>query len=155
MGAANSATLAARATVAARARHQYANNPYATAAVETFTSAMTGAAGIRPQSAHSEPAIRAETNACFTAWAEDVTGDGRVSFSALQAGLARGLARDGEAFIHMRATPEGLRLHMLDPEQVDPTLHRDLGRHSRIVAGIEFDADGRRVAYHTFEDSLD
>ena len=34
-------------------------------------------------------------------------------------------------------------------------LNVNIGRHSRIVAGIEFDAHRRRLAYHTFEDSPD
>ncbi|SFI08246.1 phage portal protein [Albimonas pacifica] len=156
MTAPNTAALAARGPILARARYQVANNGYAAAGVESIASALTGATGIRPQSAHPDPAARSAINASFTAWAEDVTGDDRTNLAAFQAAVARALPRDGEAFILLRARQgEGLRLQLLEPDQVDPTLHRDLGGGARIVAGIEFDGEGRRVAYHVFEDPLD
>src|SRR5262249_14133060 len=45
-----------------------------------------------------------------------------------------------------------LRVRLLDAEQIDGALHRELGGGARIVSGVEFDAAGRRVAYHAFRD---
>jgi lambda family phage portal protein len=55
---------------------------------------------------------------------------------------------DGEAFALLVNADDGLRVRLLDAEQVDPSLNRELRDGGRIVQGIEFDAAGRRVAYH-------
>ncbi|WP_417607242.1 phage portal protein [Primorskyibacter flagellatus] len=61
----------------------------------------------------------------------------------------RALVRDGEAFLRIHVTAgREIRLKALPAEQVDPTIHRDLGDGGRIVAGIEFDAEDEVVAYH-------
>lgn len=151
----NSSALAGRGPIQDRARYLAGNNPHAAAAVEALASALTGAGGIRPSSAHPDPETRGAVNAAFARWAEDPDGEGRTSLAALQALVARGMVRDGEALIQLRA--DGGRLHpqMLDPRQLDGALHRDLGGGARIVAGVEFDAAGRRVAYHVFPDLPD
>ena len=58
---------------------------------------------------------------------------------------------------HQLVTVErgALRTRQLSPEQVDPALNRELAGGGRIVAGIEFDAYGRRVAYHVLPDAPD
>ena len=53
----------------------------------------------------------------------------------------------GEAFIQLVTTDEGLRLRRIAPEQVDITQTGELSSGGRIIAGVEFDAEGRRVAY--------
>ena len=47
----------------------------------------------------------------------------------------------------------GLRL--LSPEQLDPALTREIENMQRIIAGVEFDWTGRRVAYHVFPRQAD
>ena len=67
----------------------------------------------------------------------------------------RSLVEAGEAFVRFRPRlPNGLavplQLHLLDPGQVDPALHRDNANGTRIRSGVELDQDGARVAYHVF-----
>ena len=64
--------------------------------------------------------------------------------------VVRSMFTDGEAFARFRIAdgPMPLRLQMIAPDQVDPTVHRDLDGGRRIRSGIELDADGRRLAYH-------
>ncbi len=64
--------------------------------------------------------------------------------------------RDGEVFVRLETDRSGaLRLRLIPTEQVDRALHRDLGDGARIISGVEFDGDGRRVAFHVFPDSPD
>lgn len=53
----------------------------------------------------------------------------------------------GESFIQLVTTDEGLRLRLIAPEQVDIAQTGELSSGGRIIAGVEFDAAGRRVAY--------
>ncbi len=55
---------------------------------------------------------------------------------------------DGEAFLHVLPGEDGPRLRLLPPELVDESLTRELGNGAVIVQGVEFDSEGRRVAYH-------
>ena len=57
----------------------------------------------------------------------------------------------------MLTTPRGeLRVRLLSPEQLDPALNRDdLNGGPRIVAGVEFNAFGERIAYHIFPEHPD
>jgi capsid protein len=54
---------------------------------------------------------------------------------------------DGEAFALLLNTDSGFRIRLIDAEQVDASLNRVID-NGRIVQGIEFDTQGRRVAYH-------
>ena len=58
------------------------------------------------------------------------------------------LVIDGEAFVQVMMTEDGPRLRLIPPELVDESMTRELGGGALIVQGVEFDADGRRVAYH-------
>jgi len=55
---------------------------------------------------------------------------------------------DGEAFIRIIWTDEGMKLQQLSAEQVDLSYTVELGSGARIIAGVEFDASGQRLAYH-------
>ncbi len=58
----------------------------------------------------------------------------------------------GECFIQLQIVDNvpgvPLRLRLIDPDQVDLSYSVELASGGRIVAGIEFDANGNRVAYH-------
>lgn len=146
------AQIAQRGTLAQRARHLVANNPLAAAGAEAWVNALVGT-GIKPQSAHPEPAVRAQLNAAWERWTDEADADSLGDAYALQALAARRMVVDGEAFAALSHGEDGaLRIRLIDAEQVDGALHRDLGGGARILAGIEFDASGRRVAYHLFKD---
>lgn len=84
----------------------------------------------------------------FEAWTDDADADGLTDFYGLQAVMVRRMVIDGEAFGLLVAGDDGLRVRLLDAEQVDPNLNRDIPDGGRIVQGVEFDVAGRRVAYH-------
>ena len=146
-GRINSEVAAAGPQLSARARYLANNNPWLSQAVANWCGALVGP-GIVPTPQHPDTDTRADQTAQFSIWADAADADGRTDFWGLQADIARGLVIDGEAFVQVIDTDDGPRLRLIPPELVDWTLTRDLGNGAVIVQGVEFDADGNRVAYH-------
>lgn len=70
--------------------------------------------------------------------------------------VARSLVITGEAFVHMTVDSSGaLSLRLLNPEQVQTGLSLELPNGNRVVAGVEIDPSGRRVAYHMSRNAPD
>ncbi|MGP9814418.1 phage portal protein [Rhodopseudomonas sp. NSM] len=142
-----SAMHAARGPLARRTRYLAGSNPLAASGVEAWVSGLVGT-GIKPQSAHADPSVRSALNLSFENWTDEADADGLTDFYGLQAIMVRRMVIDGEAFAVLGTIDGRLRIRLVDPEQVDPSLNRELIDGSRIVQGVEFDAAGRRVAYH-------
>ena len=135
-------TLAARQTVEKRASALYLNSAQANRIVEAWASALVGGGGWNARSQHPDRETARGLNVAFEAM-----------IAPLLLPLARGLVRDGEAFVQMIVTEEGdLRLKQIEPEQIDANLTRDLGDGRRIVAGIELDETDNVLAYHVYRD---
>lgn len=145
-----SETLAASAPIRSRARYFAANNAWAANGVSALVAGLTGT-GIVPSSAHPDAAVRDQIGRRVATWSKVADAEGRTDLYGLQAAAVRGLVIDGESFIHMETRPEGLRLRLLPPEMIDEADTRDLPNGGYVVAGIEFDAAGRRVAYHVLK----
>lgn len=146
------AQIAQRGTLAQRARHLVQNNALACAGVEAWVSALVGT-GIKPQSTHPDPATRAALNAAWERWTDAADADGLGDLYALQGLAARRMVIDGESFAALSHAADGaLRIRLMDADQLDGAMHRDLGNSARVVSGIELDAAGRRVAYHVFRE---
>jgi capsid protein len=144
LAAPNSSMLAARGPARQRAGDAYVNNAHAHRAVELLVASLVGS-GFQAQSQHPDPATRRQENDAF----EDLVASILIC-------LARSLIRDGEAVARIVARPDGrLSVLLLSAEQLDPTLHRELGGGARIVAGVEFDADGERAAYWLLPEAPD
>lgn len=144
------AVLAAAGPVRSRARYQAANNGWAVSGVEALTTALIGS-GIVPAPLHSDESARKLIGAAFTSWAATADADGLTDFYGIQASAARALVVDGEAFLHMPVGADGLKLRLIPAEMVDASYTVELGDGRRVIAGIEFDAAGTRVAYHVSE----
>jgi lambda family phage portal protein len=140
-------TLAAAPILRSRARYWAANNPWVSNGVAALVDSLIGA-GITPAAAHPNAAIRAALDDAFAAWATLADFDGLTDFGGLQAQIARGLVVDGEAFVHVINGEDGPQLQLIPPELVDESMTRDLGDGACIVAGVEFNGSGQRVAYH-------
>lgn len=70
--------------------------------------------------------------------------------------LVRSQFVNGEGLARMRADRQGnLRLQVLNNEQLDRSISRELGSGGRIVAGVELDALDNVVAYWILPDALD
>jgi lambda family phage portal protein len=141
-GIGNATIAAGVINVRQRSRHASVNNQWLANGVAAWVAALVGA-GIT-----AAPAI-ADATPAWNAWVERVDADGRTDLYGIQSAAARALVVDGEAFLHMLPGPAGeLRVRLLAADQIDFSLTRELREGGRIVNGIEFSDDGRRVAYH-------
>jgi lambda family phage portal protein len=141
-------------TVLARSRYLAANNPYAAAAKETFVSALVGA-GIKPSSLVDNASLKKAIQEAWLEWTDEADADGLTDLYGVQAIVAAEMFEAGECFVRIRARrPEDglsvpMQLQILPAEMLDLSDNRVLGSNgSRVEMGIEFDAIGRRVAYH-------
>lgn len=146
-GRINPEVAAAGASLRTRARYLAHNNPWIANAVANWTGALVGS-GIMPTSQHGDATARKALALLFNAWAEEADADARTTFWGSQADVARGLVVDGEAFVQFLDSDDGLRVRLIPPELIDESMTRELGNGRVIVQGVEFDTDGRRVAYH-------
>jgi lambda family phage portal protein len=149
------AAILAGATVAARRAGYYArNNPWIAAAVQSLVANAVGT-GIKPRSTHPDAKVRDALHALWARWTDRADAAGLTDFYGLQALAVRAMVESGESFARLRAVDSSdgivpLRIELLDREQVPTDLHREIGGGARIRAGIEFDAAGRRIAYHCY-----
>lgn len=138
----------------ARSRYLIQNNPYASAACETFVSALVGN-GIKPSKLGLTPE---QKKAFSTLWADSIPymdADGALDGYGLQALIGRELFAAGEVFtvddipagpVPTGAVPCAVRIYQ---SEMLPFWHTaPLAGGARIEMGIEFDASGRRTAYH-------
>jgi lambda family phage portal protein len=149
------AAILAGATVAARRAGYYArNNPWVAAAVQALIANAIGT-GIKPRSAHPDSTVRGALHRLWARWTDRADANGLTDFYGLQALALRAMVESGESFARLRTTDSGgglppLQIELLDREQVPSDMHREIGNGARIRAGIEFDAAGRRIAYHCY-----
>lgn len=137
-------------TLRSRARSLANNNPWISQAVGNWVGALVGS-GIVPTPKHGDPTIRTALYSHFNDWAEEADAEGRTNFDGLLADITRGLVIDGESFVQIIATGDGPRLRLIPPELVDEAKTVELANGGHIISGVEFDADGRRVAYYVFQ----
>ncbi len=144
-----SAALAATRQIRVLARGLVANNPNGRAALESLVSGVVGS-GMSPQSKAPDGSFRTVANASWARWGSRCDADGVLGVEGLQAALWRAVEVDGEAFLALLMDGGELRLRLISADQVDSAHHAQLAGGGMIVSGIEFDAQGRRVAYHIF-----
>jgi lambda family phage portal protein len=150
-GPINAETLAAAGPMRSRARHAHRNNGTAAATSNAWVANLIGT-GIVPASLHPDPAVRKRLAQAHRQWSNRADADGVTDRAGVEALAARSMIEAGECFVQL-LTVEGvpgvpLRLRLIDPDQVDFAHTRELAGGGRIIAGIEFDTVGNRVAYH-------
>jgi lambda family phage portal protein len=145
-GAINAEVGAAAGPVRRRAAYYARNNPWIASGVASIVSGAVGA-GVKPQSAHPDPAVRDALHRRWQAWTDAADADGITDFYGMQALAVRAMVESGECFAHLIPTADGLRVRLLDADMVPLDETRELGDGRRVIQGVEFDADGTRVAY--------
>ena len=137
----------------AKSRDLVRRNAWAAAGVEAFVANAIGT-GIKPQSLIAQPVQREALQALWRDWCETADATGRTDFYGLQALACRAMLEGGEALVRLRwrrpedGLPVGLQLQVLEGEHLPLTMNREMAGGNIVRAGIEFDALGRRVAYH-------
>lgn len=137
----------------ARARELVVTNGYAANACEAFVANLVGD-GIKPSSLIEDAGLRDRVQKLWLAWTDEADADGLTDFYGLQAMVAREMFVAGECFVRLRPRrPEDgltvpLQLQLLQSEMLPFEKTETAPNGNRIRCGIEFDAIGRRVAYH-------
>lgn len=134
-------TIQAAPAIRAKARYYVANDAHASAGVNALTVYACGAG---PMPAHDDSAL---VDSFVNDWWNVCDADGRTDFGGLIAQAYRAMVVDGECLMVFRQRPGGLRLQLMPAEQLDESLTRELGGGAYIAAGVEFNAQGERVAY--------
>ena len=140
----------------ARSRDLVRQDSHARAIVEGWQANLIGS-GVVPRSKHPDPAVRDRLHELFEEQAAYMDADGISDFYGQQAVWAAELVEGGEVFIRIRqrrnedGLPLPFQLQTIPAEQV-PEWKQELGTNGYIRGGVEFDALGRRVAYHIYRD---
>lgn len=148
----NSGVLASLGTLRDRSRAAKRNDGYSAGTIEKLVSNIVGT-GIWPQSQAADPDFRRAADRLFRRWSDECDADGLLDFCGQQTQACRGWLEGGEQFVRFRFRDAAdglsvpLQLQVLEPELCPHTYTRNLGT-SRIRAGMEFSAIGKRVAYY-------
>ena len=147
MAAPAAQTHAAAHLAGGRANFAVGSTPMAASLAEVYVDAVFPDAPAA-QSSHPDDAT-----------ARSLEQDAALWFAANSAAL-RTLVRsqfvNGEGLARMRVNWRGeLRLQVLNNEQLDRSISRELGNGGRIIAGVELDAQDEVVAYWILPDALD
>ncbi|MCF2870310.1 phage portal protein [Octadecabacter sp. G9-8] len=140
-------TLAAAVPVRSRARHAFANNGYIRNGVSAWVAETVGA-GIEANSAHPDTTYRTGIDSFFLDASARIDSEGRTDLRGITAAIVEAVIVDGEAFAMVEPSPDGPKLRLIPAEMVDESITRDMGNGGYVAAGIEFNAQGQRVAYH-------
>jgi lambda family phage portal protein len=133
-------TIQAAPASRSKARYFAANDAHAAAGVNALATYLWGPGAVP---AHDDAALVEE----FLTWWDNCDADGRTNFGGLIRLAIQAMIVDGECFIVFRQRADGLKLQLMPAEQVAEDVTRELGGGAFIAAGIEFNADGERVAY--------
>jgi len=140
------------------------NNAYAARAVQVIKSNVVGS-GIMLSISDAPKAVKTRLGALISDYLETprVDFDGRNNLYGLQALAMETVARDGEVLIvrYKRKAADGLplpfQIRIMEVDYLNPWI--DAGKmvgkipqKNYISQGIEYDPDGRRVAYHLYRE---
>ena len=145
-------------TLRARARQMVRNDPLATGGLDTLVANLVGM-GITPRwELKEDPELKREIGRLWADWTAEADADGLLDFYGIQALVARELVEAGEVLIRFRPRrPESglsvpLQLQVIEADHLDAGYNSELASGNRIRMGIEFDRQGRRVAYHLYRE---
>jgi lambda family phage portal protein len=129
-----------------RARYLVANSAVAARSVQAFVDNVVGP-GVTLLPKISDVTLKAELLDAWNAWTDMADLDGLLNFYGIQALAARMTFIDGEVFVRFTTDGDGaLRLQLLPAEFIDTTVNME-----NVIAGVEFDAAGRRTAFYIYE----
>lgn len=161
MTSASSEIQGALPMLRASARDLVRNSPHASRAVRVLESHIAGS-GMRPRLADdiSDPDAREAlgriTRDQWQRFVENCDPEGMLDFYGQQRLLVRAVAEGGEAlrlwFPVVDAGRMFWRCRIVEGDLLDHQKNESLRDGGRIIQGVEFDALGRRVAYHMFDE---
>jgi lambda family phage portal protein len=144
-------------TLRARSRDMVRRNPWAANALDAFVANAVGT-GIKPQALHPAPEIKEKIQGLWLRWTDEADASGLTDFYGLQALACRAVMESGECLVRLRPrlAKDGLsvplQLQLLEAEHLPAAENRRLANGNYIRAGIEFDALGRKRAFHLYRE---
>lgn len=142
-------TFVASSQIRPRARNLAVNNPWAANGIDNLVTALVGT-GITPVAKIIDKQARRAANATFKKWAKTCDAEGLTDFYGLQARAALSLVIDGEAFVYLKETSNGLKLQIIPPEQIGnqfANTAESVGSLAGVIGGVRFNEAGERIAY--------
>lgn len=140
-----------------RSRDLVRNNPYAGRAISVIESNVIGTGILGQAKSDSQAQAYLKTMGAWKDWCEstDCDADGLNNFYGLQALAIRAVAEGGEALIVRKwrrgsdgyNIPVPFQVQVFEGDYIDTQRTEELQGGGFILQGIEFDKQGRRVAY--------
>ncbi|KML53850.1 portal protein [Burkholderia cepacia] len=136
-----------------RARDAIRNDPWAKTAIARLVSNTIGN-GIQAHPKHPNDAVRKMQKQLWEDSCEEIDADDLFDLAGVQTLAARAFFSDGEVLVRrrLRSPSDGLavpmQIQLLEGDLLPMEKNEIAPGGGEIVNGVEFDADGRRVAYH-------
>lgn len=136
-----------------RSRDLIRQNAYASRASDAWVNNLVGT-GIRPLPKAPDASVREAIQRTWNDWQQEADAAGELDFYGLQGQIARAWFDGGECFVRKRDRRPGdgltipFQLQVLESEHLPIHKNERAANGNAIRYGIEFDALGRRVAYH-------
>jgi lambda family phage portal protein len=150
---ATSALIGGLTTMRNRARDLARNNPWCVSALDSLVANVTDPA-IMPISQAKDDAFKDAVRLLWADWGKVADAQGVLSWDLLVGLAYRSMVESGEVFLRMRdrfpedGLPVPLQIQIIESDHC-PIHHTvtPANPNHKVVAGIEFDPLGRRVAY--------
>lgn len=143
----------------AKSRDMVRRNAYAANAIDAFVGNAIGT-GIVPRVKHPDPKEKARIQELWLRWTDESDADGLTDFYGQQSLACRTGMESGECIARLRPRriSDGLtvplQVQLLQPDHLPLYLSSSRAKDgNKIRYGIEFDAVGRRVAYHLYREN--
>jgi lambda family phage portal protein len=156
---ANSEINAAQKTIRDRARDLVRNNAFAHKAKEVIVSNAVGT-GIRANFTGSAKTRVKRVAEVWKEWSEstEIDAEGNSDLYGLEALIMGAVVESGEIFVRRRKKRSKdnlqvpLQIQLLESDFLDRSKDGTTKGGNEIINGIEFNSEGKRVAYWLFED---
>ena len=139
----NSLLASSLATLRTRSHDIVRKNPYAANAIEAIVSNCIGT-GIKPLSKAKNAEFRKKVQELWLRWTDESDAAEICDFYGLQALVLRSVIECGATV--------PLRLQILESEHLDSSKDGTLPNGNFIRSGIEFNKNGKRVAYYLYKE---
>lgn len=152
-GSANQELITDLPTLRSRHSQMIRDNPYVKSAHRNLVANIVGT-GIEARAVHPDPVVQAEAQAIFSAVAlepmdvegvEDFYGEQKLGVAAM---IERG---DSISLYHPEGREPDRVVEQMEGDQIDGAQNRRLQNGGRIVAGVQYDARGRREGFHILD----
>ncbi|WP_262265497.1 phage portal protein [Microvirga yunnanensis] len=128
-------------------QHEIRNNPLASKAVDSAASNIV-ADGFRVRTPYKD------LQRLWDDWNDECLTSGLLDFNGTQFAVAKAAIGDGDTFPRFRARRDGdmrtvpLQMQLMEAAQVPSGKTGTAANGNAVLAGVEFDALGRRVGFH-------